>query len=352
MKFWAKTEYPNKGLIRQFRKYAHTLWDRHQQCPNRNPVDGGSITLLVALGLTVLLGSCALVTDIGMLYAQKAKLQNTVDAAALAGVQELPGDPSKAAQVAQAYASQNGIDTIMSIIEANNLKVVVSAQKTVPTYFAKIWGINSEQLSATAGAMMIPPASMSGAVPLSVQDQPLIFGQQYTLKAGAGDGTEGWYGALQLSVPGAKAYQTDLTYGYTGSISIGQVLTVEHGNISGPTETAIEDRLAMDTRVPKNTYYDYDRNAPEILYIPIVKIVSYESSAIHEVQITGFAAFFIESVAGNGTESIITGRFIKTLVPGNKTEWNLTDLLKEENNMYSGISAEDFGLYTPKLVGQ
>lgn len=341
-----------KGLISHLEKYVNTLWKHHLKDPDRKPPDQGGIVILVALGLTVLLGSCAMVTDIGMLYIEKTKLQNAVDAAALAGVQELPGDPSNAAQVAKAYATQNGLDNITSSFAANNTKIVVSAQKTVPTYFAKIWGIKSEQLSATASALMLPPTSMFGAAPLSVQDQPLIFGQQYTLKAGAGDGTDGWYGALQLSVPGAKAFQTDLTYGYTGSISIGQVLTVEHGNISGPTETAIEDRFAMDTRVPKNTYYDYDRNAPEILYLPIVKILSYESSAISEVQVTGFAAFFIEGVSGNGTESTITGRFIKTLIPGDKTEWNLTDLLKKENDINNGIPTEDFGLYTPKLVGQ
>lgn len=310
----------------------------------------GSIAILVALGLTVLLGCGAMVTDVGLIYAEKAKLQNAVDAAALAGVQELPGNPATAAQIAQDYAQQNGADNISYSFEANNTKMIVSAQKDVPTYFAKIWGIDSKQITATAQAMMLPPTSLTGAVPLSVQDQPLIFGQEYTLKAGAGDGTEGWYGALQLSAPGAKSYQTDLTYGYSGSIKIGQVLTIQSGNISGPTKKAIEDRFAMDTRVPKNTYDDYDRNAPEILYIPIVKVVSYQSSAIHEVQVTGFAAFFAENVSGNGNESIVTGRFLKTLTSNGKTGTSLSDLLKEETDINNGTFAEDFGLYTPKLI--
>lgn len=310
----------------------------------------GSVAVLVAFGLTVLLGCGAMVTDVGLIYAEKAKLQNAVDAAALAGVQELPNDTVAAAQVAQDYALQNGAEDISYSFEANNTKMIVSTQKDVPTHFARIWGINSKLVTTTAQAMMLPPTSLTGAVPLSVQDQPLIFGQEYTLKAGAGDGTDGWYGALQLSAPGAKSYQTDLTYGYSGSIKVGQVLTVESGNISGPTKTAIEDRFAMDTRIPKNTYNDYDRNAPELLYIPIVKVVSYQSSAIHEVQVTGFAAFFVESVTGNGTASIVTGRFLKTLTSNGKTGGSLSDLLKEETDINNGTSAEDFGLYTPKLI--
>lgn len=312
----------------------------------------GSIAILVAIGLTALLGCGAMVTDVGLIYAEKARLQNAVDAAALAGVLELPDNPDRAAQTAQDYAQQNGTDTISYSFEANNKKMNVSAQKDVPTYFAKIWGINSNQITAKAHAMVLPPTALTGTVPLSLQEQPLIYGQEYTLKAGAGDGTEGWFGALQLSAPGAKDYQTDLTNGYSGSIKIGQVLTVEHGNISGPTESALEARLAMDTRIPKNTYSDYDRNAPEILYIPIVKVLSYDSLGIHEVEIKGFAAFFVESVSGEGTESIITGRFLKTLISNGKTGGSLSDLLKEETDINNGTSTEDFGLYTPKLISQ
>ena len=45
---------------------------------------------MVALLLGVLLGFAALVVDVGMMYTEKAKLQNAADAAALAGAQNLP----------------------------------------------------------------------------------------------------------------------------------------------------------------------------------------------------------------------------------------------------------------------
>lgn len=323
-----------------------------------NSSERGSVVILIALGMTVLLGSCAMVADIGLVYVQKARLQNAVDAAALAGVQELPGDTNTANQVAQEYASKNGVDNIMTRIEANNFKIVVSGQKTVPTYFAKIWGINSEQILANSAAMMVPPGTLSGAVPLSVQEQDFQYGVVYNLKTGSGNQITGqiggqyygWFGPLDLTGGGASAYEASLTNGYQGRLSIGQIINTENGNMSGPTKRAVENRFAQDTRTPRNTFDNHDRTAPEIIYVPIVKFASSDLNAVYQVQITGFAAFFLEGVSGNGTDSIITGRFIKTLIPSGKTGGTLAELLKQEEDMENGTSGIDYGLYAPKLV--
>jgi hypothetical protein len=323
-----------------------------------NSSERGSIAILVALGMTVLLGSCAMVVDIGLTYVQKAKLQNAVDAAALAGAQELPGDPSSANQVAQDFATQNGADDITTSIGANNFKMTVSGHKTVPTAFAKIWGIDSEQISASSAAMMVPPSSLSGAVPLSVQEQNFQYGVVYNLKTGSGNQAAGeiggqyygWFGPLDLTGGGASDYEASLTNNYQGNISIGQIINTENGNMSGPTKRAIETRLAQDTRVPLNTFDNHDRYASEIIYVPIVKFLNSDQYSVYQVQVTGFAAFFLEGVSGNGTDSIITGRFIKTLIPSGRTGGTLAELLKQEDDMENGISGIDYGLYAPKLV--
>lgn len=323
-----------------------------------NSSERGSIAIIVALGMTVLLASCAMVVDIGLIYVQKAKLQNAVDAAALAGVQELPGDAIRANQIAQDYAAQNGAESITTHTEANNFKMVVTGQKTVPTAFARIWGINSKQVSASSAAMMIPPSSLSGAVPLSVQEQDFQYGALYTLKTGSGSQVTGeiggqyygWFGPLDLSGGGASDYEANLTNNYQGNISIGQIINTENGNMSGPTKRAIETRLAEDTRVPRNAFDNYDRNAPEIIFVPIVKFLNSDQNTVYQVQVTGFAAFFLEGVSGNGTDSIVTGRFIKTLIPSGKTGGTLAELLKQVTDMENGNSAIDYGLYAPKLV--
>lgn len=332
----------------------------------------GSVIVLVTLALTALLGFCAIVTDVGLMYAEKAHLQNSVDAAALAGVQELPNDSTLAAQTASAYATQNGVPTVTVTFEANNTKIIVQATQQVPTYFARIWGITEEQISVSAKAMMVPPTELSGAVPLSIQEQDFVYGQKYVLKYGGRSdnsdwflddsknnavkkigeesGTPGWYGALELSGMGADTYRTDLANGYAGTLRVWQILDVKHGNMSGPTADGINTRLSRDTRVPKNTIDNYDRNAPQIVYIPIVKIISESGNSIQEVQIVGFAAFFLEGVAGNGNDSIVTGWFIRTLTSNEHTSASLADLLNTEQDMENGEASNDFGLYTPKLV--
>lgn len=332
----------------------------------------GSVVVLVTLALTVLLGFCAIVTDVGLMYAEKAHLQNSVDAAALAGVQELPDDPSLAEQTARDYASQNGVSAVTVTFEVNNAKIVVQATQQVPTYFARIWGITEEQISVSAKAMMVPPTELFGAVPLSVQEQNLVYGEKYILKSGGGSGTSswylddsknntveksdevsvssGWYGALEFSGTGANTFETDLANGYQGTLRVGQIVNVKHGNMSGPTADGINTRLSRDTKLPRNTISNHERYAPEIVYIPIVRIISESGNSIQEVQIVGFAAFFLEGVAGNGNNSIVTGWFMRTLVSNDHTVASLSDLLKMENDMDNGGASADFGLYTPKLV--
>lgn len=306
----------------------------------------GSVIVLVTLALTALLGFCAIVTDVGLMYVEKAHLQNSVDAAALAGVQELPNDPNLAEQTARDYASQNGISAVTVTFEANNAKIIVRATKQVPTIFARIWGITEQQISVSAKALMVPVTEQSGTVPLSIlNDIDLIYGQQYTLKYGGGSGNTGWYGAIALSGSGANDYRTDLASGYQGTLSVGQIVDVKNGNMSGPTEQGIADRLAQDTRVPRNTFADHDRNAPEIMYIPIVTPYGQK-----QMKIVGFAAFFLDGVPGNGNNSIITGRFLQTLSSNGKNNASLSDLLQTEFDMEHAGASTNFGLYTPKLV--
>ncbi|MDP4160197.1 MAG: Tad domain-containing protein [Bacillota bacterium] len=339
---------------------------------NPHSQEHGSIVVLVALALTALLGFCAIVTDIGLIYAQKAHLQISVDAAALAGVQELPSNPTLAAQTASYYANQNGSPSINVEFEDDDAKIIVRATQRVPTYFAQIWGITDEKISVTAKAMMVPPTELSGAVPLSVQEQNFVYGQKYVLKSGGGSGTSswyldddknnhvekygetlaasGWYGALELSGTGADTYESDLANGYQGTLRVGQIVNVKHGNMSGPTADGINTRLSRDTSVPHNTFTNYRRDASEIIYIPIVRIIEENENSVQEVQILGFAAFFLEGVAGNGNNSVVTGWFIKTLASNSQVTSSLTDLLNTEDAMENGGASTDFGLYTPKLV--
>ena len=68
----------------------------------------GSTLVIFGLSAVVLFGFVALVADIGMMTLHRAKLSNAVDAAALAGAQELIYNAENAPGRAAEYFRENG----------------------------------------------------------------------------------------------------------------------------------------------------------------------------------------------------------------------------------------------------
>lgn len=304
--------------------------------------DQGSVLILTILVLTAILGIGALATDMAVLYAEKSRLQNAVDASALAGAQELPDRPGSAYTAAAEYAASN--NTVLSTVQITdqNREITVKAQKDVPLYLARFLGIRSKTVSAQARAAVLSARSLRGVAPLSITMRDFVYGQEYTLKNAPPEGESGWYGPVRLDGQGANTYEDALTYGNTTPLSVGQVLEIENGNMSGPTRRGLENRLASDTRVPRNTFENHDSNAPQIVYIPIVEIVSRDSTAIHEVKILGFAAFFIENLTQSGNKCFITGRFLQTIASMGR---EASPVLPSEQD-----PTNDYGLYCVKLL--
>jgi hypothetical protein len=58
-----------------------------------------------------------------------------------------------------------------------------------------------------------------------------------------------------------------------------------------------------------NTLFKPD--CPRVMIVPMVRPVS-----SGEVEITGFAAFFLEGVGGSGNDNYVLGRFVKMVVSG------------------------------------
>lgn len=307
--------------------------------PEGRENERGGIMIISVLILSALLGISALATDLSVVYAEKSKLQNMVDASALAGVQELPHSADTAYIQAVNMAQAN--NAALNSVQIDNKKITVSAQKEVPLYFARIFGRSAATVSAKASAVVLPAQSLTGVVPLSITLHNFVFGQIYTLKNAPPDGMSGWYGPVDIDGSGANVYEYNLGYGSESAISIGDVLQVEHGNMSGPTESGLQTRLDSDTRIPRNTFDNHDRNAPEIVYVPIVEVNSGSGNSVHDVIVVGFAAFFIESVSGSGNNSTITGRFLQTLV---------TEGRECSPSLAGDDAATDYGLYTAKLV--
>ena len=290
----------------------------------------GAAVAVIAISMTAMIGFAALVIDGGNLYLNKTRLVNLADAAALAGAQDLPGDPQSAIASAYSYAAQNGMsnDTIDVTISNDNTIVTVNASRTVPFFFAQIFHMNSSNVSARAAAAIKPITGVGNIVPFGIVKQPFKYNQTYTLKAGGGSGYNGNYAALALGGTGSTIYEGNITNGYKGQLLIDKLVTTETGVMSGATSKGVKARMEQDKYA---TFETMEKNSPRILTVPIIE--SLEVNGRGEVLVVGFAAFFLEDIGGNGHENYVTGKFIQTVVLGD-----------------TGTGTANYGLYGSSLI--
>jgi hypothetical protein len=276
----------------------------------RREGEQGSIALIVVFSMVAVLGVGSLVMDGGRLYVEKARLQTAVDAAALAGTWAVRDSAFVAEQTAFATALNNGAGSsgVTVTVNAAQGEVSVTALSTVSFGLARVLNFTESVVAATATAQSSSVSGMRGAAPLGVIWQDFIFGHPYDLKVGGGDGDTGNYGALALGGTGSSNYRDNLRNGYPERLRVGDLIPTEPGNMSGPTKTAIEDRIAAC--IHGCTFDNHINNCTRILYVPIITPTP---NGRGEVSILGFASFFVE---GNTGGESIRGRFIETHVQG------------------------------------
>lgn len=136
--------------------------------------DDGAALPFVAVLLTLLLGIAAFAVDLGWLYLNGARLQRAADSAALAGVVYLPADMTGVTNSAVNGATANGWD-IGSVngtpiagggpddlawqqLADNKLEVTLST--TIPTFFLKVLGFDTFDVTRVATAEYVKPVPM------------------------------------------------------------------------------------------------------------------------------------------------------------------------------------------------
>lgn len=144
----------------------------------------GATAAIFALALVPIIGLMGFAIDVGNVIRVKHAVQAATDAAALAGAYSITNNTNDVAARAMAYSSASGgSNTIPNITVSANVTLkcflttgascagvsnsnglVVVQTATVPTYFTKIFGINSFSVSATATA----GSAGSKPVPLNV----------------------------------------------------------------------------------------------------------------------------------------------------------------------------------------
>ncbi len=133
----------------------------------------GAALPTIAIMLVVLLGMAAFAVDLGWLFLNGNRIQKTADAAALAGVVNLPSDLVQANADAGAAVRANGFGaaTMAAVpLPDNSLQVDVTA--TVDTFFMNVFGMSQVDITRRATAQYILP------VPLGSPDR--CFGSDPT----------------------------------------------------------------------------------------------------------------------------------------------------------------------------
>jgi Flp pilus assembly protein TadG len=291
----------------------------------------GQALVIVVLFLTVLLGMSAAVLDVGAWYRAQRHLQASVDAAALAGAQALPDDPSLASSLASQYLDKNGGAATRSVgfksAAARNDSLTVTATRQAPGIFSKVLGINSVRVRAAATARAGTPDEVSGVGPIAVDEKhPLLqckplpcFGQATTLdlkKTGPGafrlvniDGSRGGTGPPILA--------DWIENGYDGWMPLGW-----YYSDPGAKFNSSQVKSALDRRLNS-----------ELLF-PVYRGIR-GNGANFEYEVVGWVGFVVTGYNIQGSKSQLFGNFTRVIWEGIQGQ--------------SGGSA-DFGVRTVSLT--
>ncbi len=324
--------------------------------------DRGASAVTVAVMAVVLLGLAAIAVDAGAIYSERRGLQTAADAAALAGVQELPGDPNAALAVADEYAHLNtavaaDLTYVVSSTYATNdtlMAQVVDPARTM--YLARFLGIETKTVGAHAKAVVSSPSAYGASVmPFGIMSKEpsgtAAFGYEFnepvTLKQPAKLGESGNFQFLAL---------TDPPLGHYGAVDITNAL--QNGGVPNPvyidtlyfTKTGVNGKQvsnSMNTWIGGDTcsFSDVarlnddgtvdllDRDCHRVIICPIIvdpgPPVVYNwydlNGTSRPVLIIGFSYFYVEGVGTTGNDCWISGRFIRPVGAEDAIDWGPID---------------------------
>ncbi|HCF71999.1 MAG TPA: hypothetical protein DER33_10535 [Syntrophomonas sp.] len=319
--------------------------------------DSGAVMVLVALALVVLLGCMALVIDAGVVYAERMKASNVMDAAVLAGVSELPeyhDDPYEydSWNLASQYIVKNGFDpNYVEFIpddpndSGKHTSIKLKYTGTQDFLFARVLGpgFDEAEVKAAAKARVGNVGGFgpgNGVIPIGIDESempPFTEGSNpsFVIKEGGGGGDTGWYGYVNIDGKNiTKDIVPGIQYGSENPVSIGQVLPVVPGNkhAEGIRE-AMSERLNGCTHDPECGIDGYVLGCRKIVYVPI----GYKDDgggATGRFTVTGFAALLLVERWEEDANQAFRGEFLQHIAA---------------SNAYIDDSAEDFGVYATEL---
>ncbi|KRF08446.1 pilus assembly protein TadG [Arthrobacter sp. Soil782] len=280
-----------------------------------NERERGAVAVIVAILLVVLLGFAALAVDMGMLYSEKAQLQNGADAGALGIAQACAKDTadpkcSGTSSLAKDLADKNSLDGLSNVqsiaLDVPNRKVTVTADpleagrtdNRVSLFFAGALGIPASSVVAKSTVVWGSPSKGTTPFPLTMsvcQVKGMIDGAKQLIRSHtsnansdcpegpSGSDTPGGFGWLAQDPSGCGAY-IDLAINESGA---------DTGN-DGPSHcNAILNGWAADINAGKDV----------VILLPVFKSVTGTGSG-SSYDVHAFAAFKVRGWKFTGTSDL------------------------------------------------
>ena len=283
-----------------------------KKCLKLNNNEQGSVGILVMLMMVVILASTGAVIDVGVVLVNRTQMSNALDYAALAGAQELPDNVSDARAVATDYLIENNVDPshVTITIAPDGKSISIEGNRPVEYAFLRIVGLDGTSVSAQSKVILGAVSSIKGGLrPYAIEDFPYAYGAQVVLKQGAGDGYHGNYGVVALGGTGSSVYESNALYGYAGTVTIGDEIDTEPGNMAN-----VSNQLQTYINGISDTFENHTRKSDRLWTVPLVD--SLEENGRGTVVVTGFAQVYVETVQKRSGQIQITARFIKFVVNG------------------------------------
>jgi Flp pilus assembly protein TadG len=275
----------------------------------------GQVTVLAAVLMVFLVAMVAFVLDVGSWFRQQRVTQSTVDAAALAGAQELPASPGNATALATTFANKNGgvlgaTITIGTKWNTNDM-ITVKQTKSANGFFSKVIGINTVSVHAKATAVAAIPVQTLGIAPITVNIlHPQLSGS----------------GCPCFNVP------TTLPLGKTGAPGAFALLDLEYGDTHGTvgaSTLASWITKGYDSYLPLGMYFSdpgakwnnsiiqnalIGRYGTDLLFPVYDTLTGSGSNA--EYHVIAWVGFHLQNVQASGTSGSLTGYFTRIIWQG------------------------------------
>lgn len=335
----------------------------------------GAAMVIVAGSMIAMISAVALAIDVGMLTVARTESQQVADGAALAGAGALilsPDNVSFATAEAILFSSQNEIRGDQAVVLAEDInvdtdrdRVTVRVLRTrergnpVGTFFARVFGVNTVNISTFATAQASPAAGINCLLPVALPDRwyeapggderdynpddgdyytpwlntesdPVTINDNYTgyssddigdpitIKSNTanGDLNPFWYYPWRPpGQAGADDFRTNVSSCVDPSIQYGVGIEVdtEPGDMRGPTLQGFGDLIGQDPHAVWNEQMNCItdavdalsadgsacRSSPRMRPVPLFDPSKGPQTANEGFKFTNFAGIFVEGIQGN-----------------------------------------------------